>query len=95
MNATKIQHDEPVLSASHVSLLADRLTRDRDSQTVLLDLQGASKTDTAALAMLIRLRARMLQRGQDLRLTGLTDRAHSLWERCRLGRALPKMEEGA
>jgi len=95
MAATRIQHDETVLSASHVSLIADRLIRDRDSQTILLDLREAATTDTAALAMLIRLRARMLRRGQDLRLTGLNDRAHSLWELCRLGQALPKMEEGA
>jgi anti-anti-sigma regulatory factor len=58
-------------------------------RTVVLDLTRAVDATTAAFARLVLLRKQLLERGRDLRLSGLQQRTAKVWRINRLGSVLP------
>jgi anti-anti-sigma regulatory factor len=60
------------------------------ARTIVIDLSRARDATTSAFARLVLLRRRLLSNGQDLRLTGLSDRAARLYEVSRLEQILPR-----
>jgi ABC-type transporter Mla MlaB component len=78
------------LSHKDALSIADHARSARQDGLVVLDLSDTSETTTAALACLIVLRQKLLRSGRDLRLTGLSGRAESLYQICRLKDLLPR-----
>lgn len=58
-------------------------------RTVVLDLNATEDASTAAFARLVILRRDLLKKGRDLRLSGLRDRAASIYRISRLNSVLP------
>jgi anti-anti-sigma regulatory factor len=91
MAPVAIIHSTAELSHADACRLADWALRCADrALTVVIDLNRALDAETAAFARLVLLRRALLQRGRDLRLTGLRDRAAMLFEVNRLGGVLPR-----
>ena len=85
-----IRHAARRFSYTDACNLAQRVTASSESGSILLDLERATETTTAALARLVLLRRNLLRAGRDLRIAGLSGRAKCLYEICRLSRILPQ-----
>lgn len=77
------------LSHAAAEALCGRILGQSPVQTVVLDLTNTEDASTAAFARLVLLRKQLLERGRDLRLRGLRQRAAKVWRINRLGRVLP------
>ena len=76
-------------SYSDACRIASRATRCLDSVELDLDLTEAIETTTAALARLVILRQKLMQRQADLRLVGLHGQALAVYTVSRLDNVLP------
>ena len=90
MNCTTIRPGRRYLSYHDAVAVASRAMEGAGAGTVLLDLQDTVETTTATLARLIVLRQELRRSGRDLLIAGLTGRAESLYQICRISRALPR-----
>lgn len=63
--------------------------RGETARTVVIDLSHATDATTAAFATLVLLRRQLLRDGRDLRVSGLRERAHHVFNLSRLHAVLP------
>jgi hypothetical protein len=82
--SSQFSHSEAV-RISQVALSRENV------HTFVVDLKHAEDATTSAFARLVLLRAALLRSGRDLLLTGLHDRAASLYEVNLLGSVLPRV----
>jgi anti-anti-sigma regulatory factor len=69
--------------------LCSLVTAHEFGRTVVLDLNATENASTAAFARLVLLRRDLLKKGRDLRLSGLRDRAASIYRISKLNAVLP------